>query len=241
MSCDHSFCPIVFIRSADRHITNEDPCTISWSSQQLNILRGIVERITSPKDHPFSVTFNFTELSNSWQISKDRIYAKIIELYYIRDTSTNDLDLEDSSSANKQIRVGSLLSDKKYEMFHPIRELELLKFNSPDSNLSHTAEFHYRQSSISGQNPFLGIGSPRLGPLEPDNLNSGSSDGSDTNLAVTSIYLYRSKFIHRETPNQINQSDYDIELENNGYEYLLAGTAESLSKSLLEQELLDRI
>ncbi|KAG7872709.1 hypothetical protein KL938_005287 [Ogataea parapolymorpha] len=239
MSCNNSICPTVFIRSVDRHIIDEDLSPNSWSEQQLNVLKGIVKHI-SPKDHQFSVSFNFTELSKSWQISKDRIYAKIIELYYIRHASPNQLDVEDSSSKEKQIWF-ELSTDKDCEKYHPVHELELLKINPIISDHSDTAGLQYRQPFSSGQNPSLDVGSTRIAPLDADNSNSSSSDESDTNMAATSAYLYRSKFIQREIPNQIGQPDFELEQEINNNDYLLAGTTESLSKSLLEQELLDRI
>ncbi|KAG7887736.1 hypothetical protein KL905_005331 [Ogataea polymorpha] len=239
MSCNNSIYPTVFIRSVDGHIINEDLSPISWSEQQLNILKGIVKHI-SPKDHQFSVSFNFTELSKSWQISKDRIYAKIIELYYIRDTSPNQLNVEDSSSKDKQIWF-ERSSDKDCEKHHPVHELELLKINPINSDHSDTAGLQYKQPFSLGQTPSLDIGSMRTGPLDADNSNSSSSDESNTNMVATSAYLYRSKFIQREIPNQIGQSDNEFEQEINNNDYLLTGTTESLSKSLLEQELLERI
>ncbi|KAG7813719.1 hypothetical protein KL921_001265 [Ogataea angusta] len=239
MSIDHFICPTVFIRSIDRHTTNEDSSPISWSDQQLNILEGIAEHI-NPEDHQFSVSFNFTELSKSWQISKDYIYDKIIELYYIRSTSPNDFNVENSCSRKKQTSA-NLSTDKEHEKSHPIHELELLKINPLNLDHSHTVEFHYRKSSFPVQNPSLGVRSMRFGPLDADNSSTGSSDESAANMAETSAYLFRSKFIHRETPYQINQAGYDLEQEYNDSDCLLAGTTESLTKSLLEQELLDRI
>ncbi|KAH3660478.1 hypothetical protein OGAPHI_007064 [Ogataea philodendri] len=236
MLSDQKAIPVAIIRSDSSDEVAYDSIEVKWTPHQISKLSNLARGIIRHND-TYSLKCNFTELSKEFSVKKELIYKKLIEVYFELQECHHDLasmELDVKKGRNEKGENVSIVSKA------PISHLSMLKLGSnssgPEVN-SAKEEWHPDARSLNK----LGFFSSHLGY---DDKSEGPDDSGSLDLqGETSAYLYRSKFllkseaVHNPVPDTESRDD---ELDRSD-ELLLTGTTESLSNSLLEQVILERL